>query len=120
MDGKNTPVTLNIPNSTSSAFLSVEISAMKHLGSFLSVNKVPLAPHHKETQEGTSITSKEILKPTFTGLFDNILQLMIAFSLVQAHAKIDSKTTQKIGKQLVKQGLDLLQAMEKIQDQMRA
>ncbi|MBW0583119.1 hypothetical protein O181_122834 [Austropuccinia psidii MF-1] len=45
---------------------------------------------------------------------------MIAFNWVQAHTKIDSKTTQKIGKQLVKRGVDPLQALVTIQDQMKA
>ncbi|MBW0560033.1 hypothetical protein O181_099748 [Austropuccinia psidii MF-1] len=40
MDYQNPPVTLNISDSTSSDSFSVEISAMKYLGSCLSVNKV--------------------------------------------------------------------------------
>ncbi|MBW0552464.1 hypothetical protein O181_092179 [Austropuccinia psidii MF-1] len=119
MDDQNPLVTLNIHNSTSSDSLSVEISSMQYFGSCLSVNKVPLAPQRNEIQEGTSITSKGILTPTLTGLVDNILQLTIAFNWVQAHAKVDSKTTQKIGKQFVKQGLYPLQALVKIQDQMK-
>ena len=46
MNDQKSLVTLNIPDSTSSDFLSVEISALQYLGSCLSVNKVPLAPHH--------------------------------------------------------------------------
>ncbi|MBW0584898.1 hypothetical protein O181_124613, partial [Austropuccinia psidii MF-1] len=73
-----------------------------------------------ESQEDTSITLKGILTPTLTGLVNNILQLMIAFNSVQAHTKVDSKTTQKIGKQLVKRGVDPLEVLVTIQDQMKA
>ncbi|MBW0549738.1 hypothetical protein O181_089453 [Austropuccinia psidii MF-1] len=120
MDDQNPLVTFNISDSASSDSLSVKISAMQYLGSCLSVNKVQLAPQSNEGQEGTSITSKGILTPTLTGLVDNILQLMIAFNWVRAHTKVDSKTTQKIGKQLVKRGVDPLQALVTIQDQMKA
>ncbi|MBW0573708.1 hypothetical protein O181_113423 [Austropuccinia psidii MF-1] len=120
MDDQNPLVKFNISNSTSSDSLSVEISAMQYLGSCLSFNKVPLSPQSNKSQEGTSITSKGILTPTLTGLVDNILQLMIAFNWVWAHTKDDSKTTKKIGKPLVKRGVDPLQALVKIQDQMKA
>ncbi|MBW0530482.1 hypothetical protein O181_070197 [Austropuccinia psidii MF-1] len=120
MDDQNPPVTFNISDSASSDSLSVEISAMQYLGSCLSVNKVQLVPQSNESQEGTSITSKGILTPTLTGLVNNILQLMIALNWVWAHTKVDSKTTQKIGKQLVKRGVDPLQALVTIQDQMKA
>ncbi|MBW0540354.1 hypothetical protein O181_080069 [Austropuccinia psidii MF-1] len=95
MDDQNPLVTFNISDSASSDSLS-------------------------GSQEGTSITSKGILTPTLTGLADNILQLMIAFNLVRAHTKVDWKTTQKIGKKLVKRGVDPLQALVNIQDQMKA
>ncbi|MBW0525983.1 hypothetical protein O181_065698 [Austropuccinia psidii MF-1] len=120
MDDQNPPVIFNISDSTSNDSLSVEISAMQYLGSCLSVNKVQLSPQRNESQEGTSITSKGILTPTLTGLVYNILQLMIASNWVQAHTKVDSKTTQKIGKKLVKRGVDSLQALVTIQDQMKA
>ncbi|MBW0506953.1 hypothetical protein O181_046668 [Austropuccinia psidii MF-1] len=120
MDDQNPPVTFNISDSASSDSLSVEISAMHYLGSCLSVNKVQIAPQINESQEGTSITSKGMLTPTLAGLVDNILQLMIAFNWVQAHTKVYSKTTQKIRKQLVKRGVDPLQALVTIQDQLKA
>ncbi|MBW0462959.1 hypothetical protein O181_002674 [Austropuccinia psidii MF-1] len=104
MDYQNPMATLNIPNSTSSDSLSVVISAMQYLGSVLSVNKVPIAPHHNESQEGTSITSKGTLTPTFMVLVDNIFQLMIAFNWVQMHTKVDSKTTQQIQKEIGQAG----------------
>ncbi|MBW0543340.1 hypothetical protein O181_083055 [Austropuccinia psidii MF-1] len=111
MDNKNPLVTFNISHLTSSDSLSMEISAMQYLGSCLSVNKVPLSPQRNKIQEGTSITSKGILTPALTGLLDNILQLMIAFNWVWAHTKVDSKNTQKIGKQLIKRGVDNLKAL---------
>ncbi|MBW0561087.1 hypothetical protein O181_100802 [Austropuccinia psidii MF-1] len=120
MDDQNPLVTFNISDSASSDSLSVEISAMRYLGSCLSVNKVQLAPQSNESQEGTSITSKGILTPTLTGLVDNILQLMIALNWVHVNTKFDSKTTQIIGKQLVKGGVDPLQAVVTIQDNMKA
>ncbi|MBW0535426.1 hypothetical protein O181_075141 [Austropuccinia psidii MF-1] len=120
MDDQNPPVTFNLSDSASSDSLSVEISAMRYLGSCLSVNKVQLVPQSNEGQEGTSIKSKGISTPTLTGLVDNILQLMIALNWVRAHTKVDSKTTQKIGKRLVKRGVDPLQALVTIQDQMKA
>ncbi|MBW0487048.1 hypothetical protein O181_026763 [Austropuccinia psidii MF-1] len=120
MDDQNPSVIFNISNSTSSDSLSVEISVMQYLGSCSSVNKVPLATQRKESQEGTSITSKGILTPTLTGLVDNILQLLIAFNWVWAHTKVESKTTQKIGKQLVKRGVDSLQALVTIQNKVKA
>ncbi|MBW0575010.1 hypothetical protein O181_114725, partial [Austropuccinia psidii MF-1] len=120
IDDQNPLVKFNISDSASSDSLSVEISAMRYLGSCLSVNKVQLSSQSNESQEGTSVTSKGILTPTLTGLVDNILQLMIAFNWVWAHTKVDSKTTQKIGKQFVKIGVDPLQAMVTIQDQMKA
>ncbi|MBW0520934.1 hypothetical protein O181_060649 [Austropuccinia psidii MF-1] len=76
MDYQNPPVTFNISNSTSSDYLSVEISSMQYLGSCLIVNKVPLSPQSNKSQEGTGIKSKGILTPTLTSLVDNILQLM--------------------------------------------
>ncbi|MBW0584807.1 hypothetical protein O181_124522 [Austropuccinia psidii MF-1] len=120
MYDQNPLVTLNISGSASSDSLYVEISAMQYLGSCLSVNKVQLAPQSNESQEVTSITSKGILTPALTGLVNNILQLMIAFNWVWAHTKVDSKTTQKIGKQLVKRGVDYLQALVTIEDQTKA
>ncbi|MBW0572157.1 hypothetical protein O181_111872 [Austropuccinia psidii MF-1] len=120
MDDQNPPVTFNISDSASSDSFFVKISAMQYLGSCLSVNKVQLAPQSNESQEGTSITSKGILTPTLTGLVNNILQLMIAFNWVWAHTKVDSKTTQKIGKKLVKRGVNPLQALVTIQDQTKA
>ncbi|MBW0583480.1 hypothetical protein O181_123195 [Austropuccinia psidii MF-1] len=120
MDDQNLPVTFNISDLASSDSLSVEISAMQYLGSCLSVNKVQLDPQSNESQEVTSITSKGILTPALTGLVDKILQLMIAFNWVRAHTKVDSKTTQKIGKRLVKRGVDSLKALVTIQDQMKA
>ncbi|MBW0585691.1 hypothetical protein O181_125406 [Austropuccinia psidii MF-1] len=120
MDDQNPLVILNISDSASSDSLSVEISAMRYLNSCLSVNKVQLSPQSNESQEGTSITSKGILTPTLTYLVNNILQLMIAFNWVRGHTKVDSKTTQKIGKQLVKRGVDPLQALVTIQDQMKS
>ncbi|MBW0558601.1 hypothetical protein O181_098316 [Austropuccinia psidii MF-1] len=120
MDDQNPPVTFNIYDSASSDSLSVEISAMQYLVSCLSVNKVNLAPQSNQRQEGTSIKSKGILIPTLTGLVNNILQLMIAFNWVRAHTKVDSKTTQKIGKKLVKRGVDPLQALVSAKDQMKA
>ncbi|MBW0580138.1 hypothetical protein O181_119853 [Austropuccinia psidii MF-1] len=97
MDDQNPWGTFNISDSASSDSLSVKISAMRYLGSCLSVNKVELAPQSNESQEGTNITSKGVLTPTLTGLVNNILQLMIAFNWVRAHTNVDSKTTQKIG-----------------------
>ncbi|MBW0513209.1 hypothetical protein O181_052924 [Austropuccinia psidii MF-1] len=120
MDDHNPPVTFHISDSASSDSLSVEISAMRYLGSCLSVNKVQLAPQSNESQEGTSIKSKGISTPTLTELVDNILQLMVAFNWVRVHTKVDSKTTHKTGKQLVKRGVDPLQALVTIQDQMKA
>ncbi|MBW0573468.1 hypothetical protein O181_113183 [Austropuccinia psidii MF-1] len=120
MDDQNPPVTFNIPNSTSSDSFSAEISAMQSLGSFLSFNKVTLAPQRNESQEGTSITLKGILTPTLTGFVNNIIQLIITFTWMWAHTKVDSKTTQRIGKQLVKQGVDPLQDLVTIQDNMKA
>ncbi|MBW0565103.1 hypothetical protein O181_104818 [Austropuccinia psidii MF-1] len=120
MDDQSPMVTFNISDSTYSNSFSVEISAMQYLGSCFSVKKVQLAPQRNESQEGTSITSKGISTPNLTGLIDNILQLMISFNWVPAHTKVDSKTTQKICKQLVKRGVDPLQALVTIQDQMKA
>ncbi|MBW0490056.1 hypothetical protein O181_029771 [Austropuccinia psidii MF-1] len=116
MDYQNPPVTFNISNSTSSDYLSVEISSMQYLGSYLIVNKVPLAPKSNKSQEGTGITSKGILTPTLTSLVDNILQLISSFNWVQAHTNVYSKTTQKIGKQVVKRGVDYFKALVTIQD----
>ncbi|MBW0574508.1 hypothetical protein O181_114223 [Austropuccinia psidii MF-1] len=120
MDDQNPLLTFNIPNSTSSDSLSVEVGGMQYLGSCLSFNKVPLAPKSNQIQEGSSITSKDISTPTLTGLVDNILQLMIAFNWVRVHTKVDSKATQKIGKQLVKQVKNPLQALVTIKDHMKA
>ncbi|MBW0557461.1 hypothetical protein O181_097176 [Austropuccinia psidii MF-1] len=120
MDDQNPLVTFNISDSAFSDSLSVEMSAMQYLGSCLSVNKVQLAPQSNESQEATSITSKGILTPTLTGLVDIILQLMIAVNWVWVHTKVDSKTTQKIEKRLVKRLVDPLQALVTIQDQMKA
>ncbi|MBW0519315.1 hypothetical protein O181_059030 [Austropuccinia psidii MF-1] len=120
MDDQNPPVTCNIPDSASSDFLSVEISAMQYLGSCLSVNKFQISPQSNESQEVTSITSKGALTSTLNGLVNNILKLMIAFNWVRAHTKVDSKTTQKIGKRFVKRGVDPLQVLVTIQDHMKA
>ncbi|MBW0509288.1 hypothetical protein O181_049003 [Austropuccinia psidii MF-1] len=120
MDDQNPLVTFNISNSTSSDSFSVDISVMQYLGSCLNVNKVPLSPKSNEIRECTSITSEGVLTPTLTGLVDNILQPMIAFHWVQAHTKVDSKTTQKIGKRSVKKVVDPLKALVTIQDQMKA
>ncbi|MBW0470163.1 hypothetical protein O181_009878 [Austropuccinia psidii MF-1] len=120
MDDQNPPVTFKISDSTSSNSLSVEISAMQYLGSCLSFNKAPLAPQSNKSQEKTCTTLKAILTPTLTGFVDNILQLMIAFNWFWVHTKVDSKTTQKIGKQLVKRGVDPFQGLVTIQDQRKA
>ncbi|MBW0530066.1 hypothetical protein O181_069781 [Austropuccinia psidii MF-1] len=120
MDDQNPLVTFNISDSTSSDLLSVEISSMQYLDPCLSFNKVPLAPQSNESQEGTIIPSKGILTQTLTGSVDNILQLMISFNWVQVHTRVNSKTTQKTGKQLVKRVADPLQALANIQDQIKA
>ncbi|MBW0553876.1 hypothetical protein O181_093591 [Austropuccinia psidii MF-1] len=96
MEDQKPPVTFNIYTSASGDSLSVEISAMQYLGSYLSFDKVPLAPQSKEIQKGTIITSKEVLTPTLTGLYDNILQLMIEINWVRVNTKVDSKITQKL------------------------
>ncbi|MBW0535490.1 hypothetical protein O181_075205 [Austropuccinia psidii MF-1] len=120
MDDQRPPVTFDIPNSTSNYYLSVEIRAVQYFGSFSSVNKVTLAPEGNEIQEGSSTTSTGALTPTLTGLVDNILHLIITFNLVQAHTKVYSINTQKIGEQLVHQGVDPLQALVTIQGQTKA
>ncbi|MBW0468228.1 hypothetical protein O181_007943 [Austropuccinia psidii MF-1] len=120
MNDQNPPVTFNISDLTSSDSLSVEISAMQYFASCLSVNKVPFSPQSNESQEGTSIKSKGVSTPNLTGLVDNILQLMIAFNWVQAHTRVEYKTTHNIWKQLVKRGVDPLQALVIIKNQMKA